>query len=457
MDLFEEFKEVSHQDWLNQITADLKGKNFEDNLVWQSIEGINVQPFYNKSTLPANINTPLKHFNVWKIRETITITSPKESNTKALIALKYGVNSLAFIGKINSSAEMSVLLKDIIFDIVDLHFYNSNPTQTQQFLTELYPNIIFKGSVSYDYLGEFLSSGNWNKEEALSQLISSTQNTSVLKTVTVKGINFCNAGSTIVQELAFSLAQGVEYLSILTDSKITAKEAANKMQFHFGIGSNYFFEIAKLKAARKLWMLILEQYKVENEEMYIHSETSSWNISNIDSNINMLRATTEAMSAIIGGCNSLSILPFDNFKTSKNSYSERVAINIQHILKEESFLDKVKNPADGSYYIEQLTDEIAQKSWSLFQKIEQNGGFIACIENNLIQSEIKAIADKKNEAIKNGQLILVGTNKYPNIDEEIDPTTFLSVPQNLTTKTIINPLPIFRASQEIENEHAINA
>jgi methylmalonyl-CoA mutase len=345
MGLFEDFEKVSHKDWLDKITIDLKGKDFNDTLVWKSDEGISIQPFYNSN--PAT-SSPLKQNNQWKIREDIVIDSIKKANQKALLALKGGANSILFTGEINSQTEMDELLKDIQTDIIELHFYNSNPKKTTQFIT------LENGSISTNYL----TKGNETKLEALVYL---TSKNSKLKSITIKSTDSTN----IIQELAFSLNQAVEYFRLLTDKGIEGKIIASKIQFTFRVGTNYFFEIAKIRAARKLWQLILEQYKVENTPMTIHSETSITQNSDEDKNYDILRNTSKAMSAIIGGCDSLTVNPHDNTENTVD-FSNRIARNIQHILKEEAFFDKVNNPADGAYYIEQLTNEIAQQSWNLF-------------------------------------------------------------------------------------------
>jgi methylmalonyl-CoA mutase len=360
MGLFEDFEKVSHQDWLDKITIDLKGKDFNETLVWKSNEGIDVNPFYNShSTTP----TPLKKNNQWQIRETIDIDSIESATQKALLALKGGGNSILFIGKINTQNEMNELLKGIQTDIIDLHFYTAEPKQVAQFVN------LKNGSISTDYFST-------NK---LDDLVELTSTNSKLKTITINTVNESNS---IVEEVASNLAQAVEYLNLLTDKGIDANTIASKIQFTFGVGSNYFFEIAKIRAARKLWQFILNEYKVENVLMNIHSETSAEQDSKEDNNYNILRNTTKAMSAIIGGCDSLTILPHDK---SKNDFSNRIARNVQHILKEEAFFDKVNNPSDGAYYIEELTDKLANKAWELFQEIEKQGGFFKSIENGFIK------------------------------------------------------------------------
>jgi len=379
MGLFEAFNKVSHQEWLDKITLDLKGKDYQETLVWKSEEGINVQPFYNQTT---SIVIPQKKSNSWYIRETIFIENINLANQRALLALKGGASSILFIGDIESQAKMDELLSDIQTDIIDLNFYNSHPNITSKLVS------IQEGSVSFDFLGEYAATGNWknSQENDIAELVAVSSPISNFKTITVKN----TLGSSIIQEVAFSLAHGVEYLNLLTNQDLDAKKVAAKIQFTFSISCNYFFEIAKIRAARKLWALILEQYNLENTSMTIHSETSASHLSEEDVHYNILRNTTKAMSAVLGGCDSLTVLAHDNDKKSID-FSNRIARNIQHILKEEAFFDKVINPADGAYYIESLTDEIANKAWKIFQDIEAHGGFLASLENDFIINQMEKI------------------------------------------------------------------
>jgi len=375
MGLFTAFDKVSHEDWRKKIEVDLKGKNFEDTLVWKSEQGIDVQPFYNSSNLPTN-NTPLKVNNNWSIRENVFITTYDKANKKALLALKGGADSICFIGEISSKDEMDMLLKDIQIDIIDVNFYSVNIKQIASLID------LKKGSISYDFLGDSLFNSQPINLDDLAELTASNED---INTITVNGEGYHTAKTTIAQELAFTLAHGVEYLNKLTDKGLTANKIANSMQFTFATGTNYFFEIAKIRAARILWQSILNEFKVENVPMNIHTVTSSVDFTEDNVANNILRNTTKAMSAIIGGCDSLTILAHDNNK-EKADFANRIARNVQHLLKEESFFDKVNNPADGSYYIENITHEIVNKAWGIFQEIEAKGGYLAALKSNFILS-----------------------------------------------------------------------
>lgn len=458
MGLFDDFKEVSHQQWKDKIIIDLKGKNFNENLVWKSIEGITVQPFYNHEDLASNIskNYDLSStFNNWEIKAQIKEASIEKANTKALYLLSKGANSIQFYCDIASQTDFDNLLKGIDVEIIQLHFYNTNPIQTFTFLSKWCENknisiSSIKGSISFDLLGEILANGNWNKDEKVDfeELFHLNSSSASLKTITVNGLNFNNAGATIIQELAYSFSQTVEYLNYLTERGLEINVLANKIQFNFGISSNYFFEIAKIRAAKILWKLILQEYRVVDKEIHINSITSITNFATFDAHNNILRATTEAMSAIIGGCNSLTILPFNTFYEDANDFSERIAINIQHILKEESFLDKVSDASKGAYYIESLTDEMVTKSLALFQEIEKKGGFLNNIKNGFIQDSIHTIAQQKQEDYNSCKKTLLGVNKHVSKPLYQLPVTKIKTTNN---KPIINILQQVRFSEKIEN------
>ena len=287
-------------------------------------------------------------------------------------------NSLVFFGEVTTQFDMDSLLKDIDTEIISIHFYNANPLKYASFLS------FNNGSVSYDFLGECLESNNWvNLENDLNEL-ESLISIGNYNSITINASKYLDKEFSLIQELAFSLSHGVEYLNLLTDKGINAQVIASKMQFTFGIGTNYFFEISKIRAFRKLWDMVLSEYNVKETYATIHSETTEEITNDQDKNYDILRNTTKSMSAIIGGCDYLAVLPHDKIE-SKLEFSNRISRNIHHILREEAFFDKVNNPSDGSYYIENITNEIVYKSWELFQEIENQGGFLYCAQNNLIQ------------------------------------------------------------------------
>lgn len=459
MSLFDDFEGTSHQQWYDRIIKDLKGKDFSENLVWKSEENIEVQPFYTVENLKNNKS---KAFNLknestaWENRFVIKINTIVEANKKALYVLSRGVNSIQFIGNISSQEEFNLLVKDIDVNIIHIHFYNSKPNQTVTFFsTYLLNNKIILGSsnysISFDYLNEFLTNGNWviDEQKDLEELFLLQKNSIPFKTITVNGLAFNNAGATIIQELAYSFSQAVEYINFLTDKGLKIDDIAPKIAFNFGIGSNYFFEIAKIRAAKILWKIILDEYQASETSIYINSTTTFTNFSCFDQHNNILRTTTEAMSAIIGGANSISILPFDTAFESTTDFSERIAINIQHILKEETFLDKVTDISNGAYYIESLTDEMVEKALTLFKEIEQNDGFLVNIKNGTIQDAIHQSAQHQQELFIEGKKTLLGVNKHQN---KILPPASITKTIDKNNNTQIKVLQQIRYSDKIEKK-----
>jgi methylmalonyl-CoA mutase len=242
------------------------------------------------------------------------------------------------------------------------------------------------------------------------------------KALNVNGTIFHNAGAHAVQEIAFTLALANEYLVMLTDQELKIDLVAPLMQITLSAGSNYFLEIAKFRAIRLLWAKIIEQYKPKKKEslkLMLHAVSSEWNKSIYDPYTNVLRNTTEAMSAIIGGVDLLTILPFDLHYKKPNEFSKRLAKNIQILLKEESYLDKVIDPSSGSYYIEVLTDKIASESWEMFKKIEAEGGFLENIKEGKIQSAIEEVYQQTIKMVMSRRESVLGLNTFPNVEEKI--------------------------------------
>jgi methylmalonyl-CoA mutase len=274
------------------------------------------------------------------------------------------------------------------------------------------------------------------------------------KALSVSGIHFNNAGANTVQELAFSLSAGNDYMSNLTDLGVDATLINKKLKFHFGIGGNYFFEIAKFRAARFLWGQIMQKYGVSKEEsqMHIHAQTTEWNKTIYDPYTNMLRTTTEAMSAVLGGVESLTVDPFNKIFEDTNNFSERIARNQQIVLKEEAYFDKVTDPAAGSYYIENLTNEIAQKAWKLFLEIENKGGYIKAFMEGFIQNMLSEEAKSRKNAIVNRQENLLGINQYPNFNESKQQIDFSVLePENQTAKDAqVSGIIRYRGAQQFE-------
>ena len=448
------FPPISTQEWVDKVVADLKGADFEKKLVWRSPEGFSVQPFYRQEdleklsftdNLPGSfpyVRGTKKKGNDWYVRQDIKVVDAAEANKKALDILNKGITSLGFClnKKVEYTTEtIATLLSGIALDCIEINF--SVPASKQIEFTELfvayvksknYSLVNIKGSLNYDLLGRLVKKGRscgGDLVETSTALINATKELPNFRVITVNAKYFTNAGAYITQELAYALNMANEYMAQLTESGVAADEVANNIRFSFGIGSNYFMEIAKFRAARMMWAKIVEAYKPtcncgsndifcqKAAKMEAHAETTMWNKTIYDTHANMLRSQTEAMSAAIGGVDSITVLPYDACYKESSDFSERIARNQQLLLKEESHFDKITDPAGGSYYIETLTNSIAEKAWSLFVEVEDKGGFMVALKEGFVQAQVTATADKRRAAIATRKENLLGTNQFPNFTE----------------------------------------
>ena len=407
--LFSEFKAATAQDWKNQIIKDLKGTDFEK-LVWKNLNGFDVNPFYTSEDLQQATPNLFTHSN-WEICSEFLVEDEERSNADALKALMGGASSLVFI--VTKKINLNLLLQDILIEHVEVNFVLKHVDES--FIADfklhtkqknIHPDKI-NGSVCFDAINHFVETGNEINIEFKVE-------DSSLKTIGVNAALYQNAGATQLFELACTLAHAHEYIVSLSNKNISYK---NPFYFTVAIGADFFGEIAKLRAFRKLWILLAQEYNI-NKEIYIHCETSLLNKSSLDANNNMLRTTTEGMSAVIGGCNSLTIHEYKTGFENPTAFSERMARNQQLILKEESYLHHTADMGAGSYYIEKLTDKLAEKAWNEFKEIENKGGFIACLKSNFIQGKIKEQADNLMQQFQDGELVLVGVNKFQNAKEK---------------------------------------
>lgn len=473
--LFLKFPSVNTNEWKNLIERDLNITDYEKKLVWNTNEGFKVKPFYRNENLKTL--THLDMFpgeypfvrsnkinnNHWVIRQDIIVENIKEANKKAIFLTENGIESLGFIFfKIPSTKDFHILLDNINTTTVEINLLcNSLFYEILEnfitYLKEKKANLNkINGSINYQPLSQSIIQGNIKNISEFKILFHLAKILPKFKILNISGDLFHNSGSSITQELGFAFSQAAEYLDQLTEKGFRIDEIVTRMKFHFAIGSNYFFEIAKLRTARLLWSKMVEAYKPKDKkafQIYIHSTSSSWNKTIYDPYVNMLRTTTEAMSAIIGGTDSLIIEAFDKSYQISSEFGDRIARNQQLILKEESFLDKVIDPAAGSYYIETLTDLIAEQTWKIFIETEEKGGFLNALKSGFIQNTIKKTAQKRDFDIATRKEILLGTNQYPNISEKIEINlnkTVFNISDSKKKKTTFEPLKLYRGAQAFE-------
>ena len=440
--LFSEFAPVSTEEWMAKITADLKGVPFEKKLVWKTGEGFNVNPFYRAEDIEGLKTTEslpgefpyvrgTKKDNDWKVRQNIEVCCFKGANEKALDLLTKGVTSLGFIIKGDEVNEENIatLLEGICPASVELNFNTCN-RKAEKLIGILADYFKGKGvdaekcygSVNYDAFKKPLVKGKENSEwvEGAAAVLKAGQALPNYRVLAVNAFLFNNAGAYISQELGYALAWGNELMAKLTEAGFTADEVAKKIKFNLGISSNYFMEIAKFRAARWLWAEIVAAYKPACEcacKMVAHAQTSEWNMTVYDAHVNLLRSQTEAMSAALAGVDSITVRPFDKIYQTPDDFSERIARNQQLLLKEECHLDKVVDPSAGSYYVEVLTNSLADVAWKLFLEVEEKGGFSVAVNAGEIQNAVNASNVARKKAVATRREILLGSNQYPNFTE----------------------------------------
>lgn len=482
--LFAEFPPVTTEQWEEVIQKDLKGADYEKKLVWRTQEGFSVRPYYRAENLKdiKHLGTEAGVFpfvrgtkddNNWLTRQDYCTVSEgfEGANKQAVDGLAKGLNSVGFYvdGKKAIAVEdMKVLVKGIDLAKVEVNFRGcccATAEIVKSFVAVAAEQGVapedLKASFDYDPVrglnknGKFCTDGYVAKMKEILEVVKDWPRVRVFG---VEAYAFNDAGSSIVEELAFALAIGSEYMNALIEAGVEPKEAARRMKFTFSVGSTYFMEIAKFRAARMLWANITKAYGVEKEccqKMKIHARTSEWNQTAYDAYVNMLRGTSEAMSAAIAGVDSLDVLPFDHSFRKAGEFSNRIARNVQTILKEEAHFNKVVDPAAGSYYIETLTQSIADAAWTLFNKVEGMGGYVEAFKAGFIQETIKATSADRDKKIATRRQTILGTNQFPNFTEKVNDDVTIDVvtrkaAAEKTAEMIGQPLEKYRGAQAFE-------
>jgi len=435
-----QFQEVTYEDWIKAAEAQLKGKPF-DKLFSKTYEGITIKPLYeakdveNSFPLPGQVpfvRGTNEEDSSWLVNQFISGEDFEKLNENLKKALNRGQNSLYFsVDPVYHIDHLSTILKDI--HIEEVHLY-IDATRNRVFLPlfihycekQQISTSKLNGTIAIDPFYEMVRLGEDEKafqkasDFLLSSIKWSIQNDIHLNLALLNSKEFHEAGSNIVQELAFTFLKAIELLETLTDQGISVEDITKRIQFSFQIGSDFFMEIAKLRAAKIVWATIVQAYggKEDAQKISIHAETSTLNKSKLDSHVNLLRTTGEAFAAVLGGVDSLTITPFDEVNQS-SELAERIARNTHFIMQEESLLNKIQDPAGGSYYIDSLTNSLAEKVWEMIQSYEKDGGFIKALKEGKVQKEIEEIYLLKKKDIEYKKRILIGTNVYANLGEEL--------------------------------------
>lgn len=452
--LFNEFQPISSKEWKQQIQFELKGADYNETLVWESPDGIKVKPFYHKddseASEKANLNANVPE-NPFAIVQNIFVHDVKKSNVRALETLQRGAESIRFTIE-NDSVSVEQLLENLPFE--NVNYYFNLPFLSVEFANTI-NDFATKNKatifIQIDPIGQLVKEGIWfeNLEKDFEKLNTIASKTTIPFLSISSGI-YQNAGANIVQQLAYTLAQVNEYFNRL-DLSVRA-ESRKLIVIEVAVGTNYFFEIAKLRALRILFNTLAAEYN-HSFECHIIATPTKRNKTLYDYNVNMLRTTTECMSAILGGADGVANLAYDALYHKDNEFGDRIARNQLLVLKHESYFDKVNNPADGAYYIESLTEQLAEKALELFKDIEKNGGLISQLIDGTIQRKINESAQKEQELFDSGKEVLLGTNKYPNKNDQMknDLELYPFVKQN-ARKTLITPIIEKRLAEKLEQE-----
>jgi methylmalonyl-CoA mutase len=439
--LFSDFPETSKAQWKDVVIGDLKGADFDKKLVWKTLEGFDLQPYYTADDLSGldylkkfegctiNIQDGSQGPRYWVNREKIVVENALEANSLAIEALNSGADGLVF----DLTGKENVDIKLLLNNILPLHcsvsfiadrnaaklikgyftYESENHIETSQLF----------GSLNYDPLRNLILKGKMAEDgfKILKEIIEVTDPSDRFYGFTVNGNQFQNAGSSLVQELAYCMNMAVEYIEQLGSLGVSAEKVIRNIEFSMAVGTDYFLEIAKLRALREFFYKIAESYGIKNYDpgtLSIHSVSSLWTKTIYDPYVNMLRNTTEAMAAIIGGCNALTIVAYDDIFAKPTPFSKRISRNVSNMMKEESYFDKVADPSAGSYYIENITDQMVKKAWELFTESKRKA--VICLR---LRQEKSRKPSGKHETnafhLRAAGSIFVGTNQYPNAKEQL--------------------------------------
>jgi methylmalonyl-CoA mutase len=445
--LFDDFSPVSAKLWKQKIQFELKGADYNETVIWNSPEDIKVKPFYDKEDVAKKYTVATKA-SQFKICQNIYVFDIEKSIEKALDSINRGAESLRFtipeetvnIPKLLEKLPLEKIAIYFHFNFISIDFVKKIDAIAKEKKATIYCLL--------DPIGQLAKDGNWyNTQEKnnFDTLNILSKETASLSIISINGGLYQNAGATMVQQIAYSLAHANEYFNRVPDIN-------QSIVFQISVGANYFFEIAKLRAFRILFKSIAKEYN-HNLDCHLIVTPTKRNKTIYDYNVNMLRTTTECMSAILGGANAIANLPYDALYHKDNEFGDRIARNQLLILKEESYFDKVDNPADGSYYIESLTNQLAEKALLLFKDIESNGGFLKQLNEGLIKRKIQESADAEQNLFDSGKETLLGTNKYPNKNDkmkhDLELFPFVKIKPR---KTLITPIIEKRLAEKLEQE-----
>ncbi|MEX1382455.1 methylmalonyl-CoA mutase family protein [Lutibacter sp.] len=444
--LFSEFPPVTTEQWMERVTADLKGADFDKKLVWKNLSGINIQPCYNNEDKIEQLQNTGENSQSLVNYRSVKVTTTENGNKLAIKAVEEGMNGIIFT--LDNKVDVAELLNGINLNKTSVSFeIASNAVAFIIDLVSFAKGSDLKGFVNTGIISNYVTTGSFdnNQIKVAAELVKLTANFPNFKAITISGTEYLDSGANQVQEIAYTLNSLVFLIEKLSEKGIEAQTIFNNLNFKLAIGLEYFVEIGKFRAFNSLLAEVAAKYSVADFSNTITAKTSIWSKSITDAETNLLRCTTEAMSAILGNVDGILIDAYDKEFKNPSDFSSRIAGNITTILREESYFGKVSNPVDGSYYIEEVSSKIAEKALELFKSIEAASGFYTAFENETIQQQIAEIRLQKLKLISQRRTPLVGVNKYPNLMETVA-ADILSEGANDNSK-VLTPR---RASLEIE-------
>lgn len=444
--LFEEFSHKTLKNWNDKIISELKGNKYE-NLIWESPENIKVDPTYNtQSTCKLKGDCTYNHLD-WEIEQSLN----NPTNKQILTCLNKGASAILL--KDIPTYNLENILENVLIQYIQTNIQSKSiKNSLDSFISLIEKRGLekqsIKGSLHFDPLMDCLKKGSLNNDlwKNFRLIQKELTDLKAFRVLNIQGVEYHNAGASITQELAFTLAQLSEYFSNEPSLE------PNKIQISLGVSTNYFFEIAKFRAIRILWSQILNAFKKDDTPLYLRAETGIRTSTIFDPHVNMLRTTSQTMSAALGGANIINTSSFNIAFKNNDDFAQRMARNISLILKQESYFNKVSDPSAGSYYIENLTNELSLNAWTLFQEIEANGGWLNAVQSNFVQDTIEKNATKQLQSLESKKTYLLGTNLFPNSEEKITSEVKLNIKKNIIIGEDFKAINTNRLSSKIDLE-----
>lgn len=429
---FFDFSPKSKNDWIDQVKKDLKGKDFDQNLVQQVWGEIPSQPFYTLEDLPEKLadlkfheapTLPGTSPRVWNNVVPVFPGEEKKTNEEILHVLDHGAEGLVL--HLQGDENLHELLKGVMTEFVQLYFIPENPKLVFNQLVEWVEKLQIKpsmlqGGILWSPASELFNKGEGFEEgiDLAVEMINRFSEYLDFYPVSLDTVRYADAGANGIQQLYLGMGEMIEFMDAMIKKAVSPAMLYNNMAFYAAVGDDHFPEIAKLKALR---LLLLELafnmgQEINPSELHLVVTTSLWSKSYLDKNTNLIRQTYEAMAAILGGANTLFVRPLEREKASQ--LESRVARNISAVLKEEAYLDKVMDPSAGSYYLENLIKDIKAKVLEELEVLEDNGGWLESFHKREIHSLVRSERDKIQKEILEGGIVKVGANKYLSSQEE---------------------------------------